>query len=120
MQNEIFENWTKTTQQAFDSFRKLSEANLRFGEKLWKEQLELTNRLFELTTGNAEEFAKTKDWPEAAGKQAEVAQESGKLVMESCRSCADIVTEASKTYNQLFEQCWKDAEKASNGKRKAA
>jgi len=103
MTTEVFETLSKLTQQTLDNWKKLGELNLKIGEKLLSEQVELATSLVEATTKNAEEASKTKDVKEIAALQAELAQETGKILTESARSTADIIAEAGKVYNQLFE-----------------
>lgn len=103
MTTEVFETLNKLTQQTLENWKKLGETNLKIGEKLLSEQVELTTALVEATTKHAEEASKTKDVKDLAALQAEHAQETGKLFMESARSTADIIAEAGKFYNQLFE-----------------
>ncbi|MBI1215454.1 MAG: hypothetical protein GC185_06525 [Alphaproteobacteria bacterium] len=109
MQNEVFETLNKLTQQSLENWKKLGEANLKIGEKLLQEQIDLTTSLVEVTSRGAEEAAQTKDVKEIASLQAELAQECGKTILESARTCADIVAEAGKVYNQLFETTMKAA-----------
>lgn len=109
MQNEVFETLNKLTQQTLENWKKLGEANLKIGEKLLQEQIDLTTALVEVTSRGAEEASQTKDVKEIASLQAELAQECGKTLLESARSCADIVAEAGKVYNQLFETTLKAA-----------
>lgn len=103
MATEVFETLNKLTQQTLENWRKLGETNFKIGEKLLSEQVELTTALVEATTANAEAASKTKDVKELASLQAELAQETGKLLLDSARSTADIIAEAGKVYNQLFE-----------------
>ena len=103
MTTEVFETLSKITQQTLENWKKLGETNLKIGEKLLAEQFDLTTALVEATTANAEAAAKTKDVKELASLQAELAQETGKLFVDSARSTADIIAEAGKTFNQLFE-----------------
>lgn len=103
MTTEVFETLNKLTQQTLENWKKLGETNLKISEKLLSEQVELTTALIEATTANAEAASKTKDVKELAALQAELAQETGKLLLDSARSTADIVAEAGKFYNQLFE-----------------
>lgn len=126
MTNEVFETVSKLTQQTLENWKKFGETNLKIGEKLLAEQVELTSALFEITARNAEEAAKTKDVKDIASMQAELAQETGKLLVDSARSCADIMAEAGKVYNQLFETTLKSAgneyaatAKAGKGKKAA-
>lgn len=124
MQNEFYDTWNTAAQQALENFKKIGEANLKLGEKLLREQVQLTTALVEAATATAQEAAATKDVKQLATIQAELAQECGKKVLQASRTCADIVTEASKTYNQLFETGVKTAaentEKAANAAKKAA
>ncbi|TAL26805.1 MAG: phasin family protein [Alphaproteobacteria bacterium] len=124
MTTEIFETLNKLTQQTLENWKKLGETNLKIGQSLLSEQVELTTALVEATTKSAEETSKTKDVKEIAALQAELAQETGKLLMESARSTADIIAEAGKVYNQLFETSLKAtseyAGKASGKGKKAA
>jgi len=109
MQNEIFETMTKFNQQTLENWKKLGEANLKLSEKLLKEQVELTSALVEATTAKAEELAKTKDVKAFAELQAEWAQDISKKLNDTSRSYADILAEAGKTYNTLFETTLKAA-----------
>ena len=103
MQNEFYEAWNTMTQQTLENLKKIGEANLKVTEKLLREQVQLTTALVDAVSNSAQEAAGTKDVKELAALQAEVAQECGKKVLETSRSCADILAEAGKTYNQVFE-----------------
>jgi phasin family protein len=125
MTTEVFETLNKLTQQTLENWKKLGEANLKIGERLLAEQVELTTSLVEATTKSAEETSKTKDVKEIAALQAELAQETGKLLLDSARSTADIIAEAGKVYNHLFETTLKATSEyagkaASAGKGKKA
>lgn len=124
MQNEFYDTWNTAAQQALENFKKIGEANLKLTEKLLREQVELTTALVEAATATAQEAAATKDVKQLATIQAELAQECGKKVLQSGRTCADIVAETSKVYNQLFEAGVKTAAdntaKAANSAKKAA
>ena len=103
MSNEIFETFSAMTQQTLENWKKLGETNLKLTEKILREQVELTNALVETATAGAQEVAATKDVKDLAALQAELAQEYGKKLLESSRSYADIIAEAGKVYNQVFE-----------------
>ena len=90
MTTEVFETLNKFTQQTLENWKKLGEINLKIGQSLLSEQIELTTALVEATTKSAEEASKTKDVKEIAALQAELAQETGKLLVDSARSTADI------------------------------
>ena len=124
MTTEVFETLSKITQQTLENWKKLGETNLKISEKLLSEQFDLTTALVEATTANAEAASKTKDVKELASLQAELAQETGKLFVDSARSTADIIAEAGKTFNQLFETTLKasteySGKTAANGKKAA-
>jgi phasin family protein len=109
MQHEILENIQKMTALTLENFKKLGEANLRTGEKLLQKQIELTNSIAKSATAHAETAVKTHDVKEVAGKQAEWAQTLATQIAESSRSCAEILTEAGKTYSGIFEAGMKSA-----------
>ena len=113
MQKDIIENFQKMTQLTLENFKKLGETNLRIGEKLLQEQVELTNSIFEATASRNAEWTEAKDFKDVASQQAEWAQEWTQKVTESARSCADIVAEAGKVYSNLFETGLKAANNAS-------
>lgn len=120
MQNEFYDAWTAMTQQTWDNWKKLSETNLKLGEKLMREQVELGNAIIASATQNAQECASSKDMGQLAAKQAEWAQECGKKWLATSRTCADIVAEAGKTYNQILEAGVKSASDNMAGATKAA
>ncbi len=126
MQNEMFETLNAMTQQTLENWKKLGETNFKIGERLLREQVELTTSLVEAATAHAQEISSTKDVKEVAALQTEFVQEYSKKVLETSRTCAEIVTEASKVYNQVFEQGVKSASdnlapsaKAAKGKKAA-
>lgn len=108
MQKELLENLQKFSQLTLDNYKKLAEANLKFGEKLLAEQVELTNSLLACAS-DAGCVSEAKDLKDVASWQAEWAQEATKKVVESSRNCADIVAEAGKVYTNLFETALKTA-----------
>lgn len=103
MQQDLFETWNTFTQQTLESWKKLGETNLRLGEKLLKEQVDLTTELVEAATAHAQEVSSTKDVKDLAALQAEFVQDYNKRWMEASRSWADVLAEAGKVYNQVFE-----------------
>jgi len=125
MTAELFETLNTLTAQTLENWRKLGETNLKIGERLLKEQVELTTALVEAATGHAQEIATTKDMKDVAALQTEFVQGYSKKLMDSSRSCADILAEAGKVYNQVFEAGVKAAgdnfagTKAAKGKKAA-
>lgn len=103
MTNEIFQTCTKTALQAIDNWQKLASTNLQIGEKIFQSQIELTEALLDVVSMNGEEIAQSRDIQEIAGLQAEIAQVSGKLVLENAQSVASILADAAKTYGNICE-----------------
>lgn len=121
MQNEVYETWNVLTAQAIDNFKRLGETNLALGEKLLREQVDLATALVETATAGAQDVASSKDVKDIAARQAAIAQECGKRFLQSTRQCADIVAEAGKAYNSVFEAGVKAArETATKTTKKAA
>lgn len=121
MQKEVWENWNGFWQQSLENMKKIGEANLKLSEKLWQEQIALADAMFENVQQSAEDLAKVKDVQQGAALQAELAQEYGKQIAESCKSCADVLAEAGKTYNQIFEKgVWAACDGKTSSKKKAA
>lgn len=122
MSKELLDSYQKLSQLALENLKKLGETNLKLGEKLLAEQVELTNNLLD-ATAKAGSVTEAKDLKDVAAWQAELAQEYTKQVVESSRNYADIVAEAGKVYSGLFEGALKAAnsltEKAA-AKKKAA
>jgi phasin family protein len=123
MQNDIFETLNKVTTQTLENFKKLGEAHLKIGEKLLQEQVELTAAFVETTKETAQELSETRDAGKITAIQTEWAQNWSKQLVESSRTYADILAEAGKVYNQMFETTLKnvggDIAKAGKGKKAA-
>ncbi len=111
MQKDILETLNKLSETTLENYRKMGEANMQIGEKLLQEQAELTSSLINTTKGKAEKMTSVKDYQGLAAQQAELVQECSELVWQSCKNCAEIMTEAGKLYNQL----WEAGLKASTG-----
>lgn len=103
MTNDVFATLNALTTQTLDNLKKLGETNLKLGEKLLKEQVELTGALVEAATSHAQEVSTTKDVKEATTLQTEFVQGYGKKLLDSSKVYADILAEAGKVYNQVFE-----------------
>lgn len=103
MTNEIFQTFSKTALQAIDNWQKLAETNMQIGEKLFQSQIELTEALLDVVSMNGEEISQSRDFQEIVGLQAEIAQVSGKLVLENAQSVASILADGAKTYGFICE-----------------
>ena len=122
MQNENFDILNTLTQQTLDNFKKLGETHLKISEKLLQEQVELASAFVATTQETATEIAETRDASKIAALQAAWAQNWSKQLVDSTRTYADILAEAGKVYNQLFETTVKKsgAEFGKTGKSKKA
>lgn len=120
MQNDILDTMNKLTQQTIENWKKIGETNLKISEKLLQEQVELTSALIEAATNNAGEVSKTKDVKEIAAIQTEFVQDCSKKVVDSYKSCSDILSEAGKLYNGMFEAGVKAASDNFAGVKQAA
>jgi hypothetical protein len=107
MQNEICTKWTGFALQAIENWQKIGQSNLKVWEKLFQSQVELATALVDVVSLNGEEIAQAKDASEIAALQAEIAQVSGKLVLENAQSTASILAEAGKAYSQLCDSTLK-------------
>lgn len=114
---DYFMNWNKTS---FEAIKKLTENNMRMSEKLMQEQMNLCKAMAEDGTKMMETLSSSKDPQDIMKKQSAMAEETGKQIMKSARSCADILAEASKSYAELFEANMEAANKAATSAAKKA
>lgn len=120
MTNEICTKWSDFTLQALQNWKKIGETNLEICEKIFSAQIELASALADVVSLNGEEISQTKDVKEIASLQAEIAQVSGKLILENAQSTASILAEAGKAYSQLCESTLKSSGAANAPKAKKA
>ena len=124
MQTEFCNTMSDCIRQGLENWKKIGETNLKLAEKIFHAQVDLTKSLLDVVTMNGEEISHTKDAKEIASLQAEMVQVSGKLLMESAQSTAEILKDATKDYNQLFETALKTgaefAKPANSSKTKKA
>jgi phasin family protein len=111
MAQDVFESWNKLGQSSFEALKKLSEINLRVGEKLLQEQIELVNSIIETSSKSAEAASKAKGVQEVLSSQSAAAQECGKRLLKSCRSYADVLAGAREEYAKLAEKSLEEANK---------
>ena len=109
MTNDFFDTFSQTTETAFETARKIGEANLKCAEKLWRGQVELATSLFKATREGSEKVFGTKDPQAFASNQAELAQECGQILLEGCKAYGDVLSETGKSYGQVFEAGVKNA-----------
>lgn len=122
MSQDIFEPWNTLNKNLFESFKKLGELNIRIGEKLLQEQIDLVNSLIEANSRNAESASKAKGVQDVLSNNSAAAQECSKRILQSYRSCADTLANARQEYSSLMEKSLEDANKnfkAANEKKAA-
>lgn len=116
--NEIFETLSHLTETTVQNCKKCGEANLEISSELFQEQAKFASALLEAAKASASKAAGAKDYQSLVANQAELAQEIAQLVWASSKNCAEIISEAAKTYNGLFEQGLKTANTNFGGKAK--
>jgi hypothetical protein len=109
MSNEIFETLSQLTETTVENCKKAGEANLELTNELFQQQAKFATALLEVAKNSAGNLAGAKDYQSIVANQAELAQEIAQLVWASSKSCAELVADAAKTYNQLFEAGVKSA-----------
>ena len=124
MQKDMMETMQKMTQAALDNLKQLSDTNMRVGEKLMQEQVDLATSVFDMTNKTVETMTEAKSYKDLASEQAKMAQELSKTVMESAHTNSEILTDAGKVYTKMFETGMKEASntvtKATSKTRKSA
>ncbi len=116
MQNEMLKNLQAFSSQALESVKKVTDANQKVAAELLNQQAALTNDLIKAATQSSQALAEVKDpkdLNDIVAKQAELAQANAKKLADNCKSCADIVASAGKTYNDVFESNVKAATAAA-------
>lgn len=120
MTNDAFEyimNWNKTS---FDAMKKLAENNMRMSEKLMQEQMNLCKSMSADSAKMMETMSSAKDPQDIMKKQSAMAEETGKQIMKSAHTCADILAEAGKSYGEMFQANMEAANKAATSAAKKA
>jgi phasin family protein len=124
MQNQMFDAYNEMAQGSFEALRKLGEINLRAGERLFQQQLDLTNVMLETSTKGMEVVTKAKGYQELMASQAKLAQDYGQEFLKSYRSAIEVLTEARDSAADVMDQQMQAASKnvqvASETLKKAA
>jgi hypothetical protein len=109
MATEIFESVSELCETALENYKKIGKSCLEVTEQLLQEQIQLTESLFEAAKSKAGKVASSKDYQSLVSNQAELGQECMQQVLKASQSCAEIVAEAGKFYQGLFEAGVKSA-----------
>lgn len=109
MQTNVADTMGQLGQDAFSSAKGLAEINLRTGEKLFQQQLALTEAWLAIGTRNLELLSKAKGYQELLSGQATLAQECNQQLLDGYQSAAKVVTEATQAYGEWVDDGMKTA-----------
>lgn len=107
MKNDMCAKMTECSMWMISAWQEMAEANMNACEKLFKSQMEMAEALCDVITMNGEEIAQTKDVKDIASLQAEIAEVTGKLMIENAQSAASILADCGKTYTRICEEAMK-------------
>lgn len=111
MQNQMFDAYNEMAQGSFEALRKLGEINLRANERLFQQQLDLTNVMLETSAKGMEVLTKAKGYQELMANQAKLAQDYGQEFLKSYRSAIEVLTEARDSAADVMDQQMQAASK---------
>lgn len=104
MQKEMIEMFTKNSEAAMESAKKLGELNLRTMDRLLAQQTELANIYMDITAKSLELFGKAKGVQELVNGQAELTRECGERCMTILRNGLTLVNESGSQYGALVSE----------------
>ncbi len=104
MQNQMFDAYNEMAQGSFEALRKLGEINMRAGERLFQQQLDLTSTMMEANAKGMEVVTKAKGYQELVSSQAKLAQEYGQEWLKNYRSAIEVLTEARDSAADVLDQ----------------
>jgi len=104
MQNQMFDAYNEMAQGSFEALRKLGEINMRAGERLFQQQLDLTSTMMEANAKGMEVMTKAKGYQELASSQAKLAQDYGQEWLKSYRAAIEVLTEARDSTADVLDQ----------------
>lgn len=104
MQNQMFDAYNEMVQGNFEALRKLGEINMRAGERLFQQQLDLTNTMLEANTKGMEVMSKAKGYQELVSSQAKLAQDLGQECLKSYRAAVEVMTETRDSVADVMDQ----------------
>lgn len=110
MQKEMIEMFSKNSEAAMESAKKLGELNLRTMDRLLAQQTELANIYMDITAKSLELFGKAKGVQELVNGQAELTRECGERCMAIMRTGLTLVNESGAEYGALVSEGVKSAQ----------
>jgi len=104
MQNQMFDAYNEMAQGSFEALRKLGEINMRAGERLFQQQLDLTSTMMEANAKGMEVMTKAKGYQELVSGQAKLAQDYGQEWLKNYRAAVEVLTEARDSAADVLDQ----------------
>ena len=104
MQNLNIDAYNEMAQGTFEAMRKLGEINMRASERLFQQQLDLTNTMMEANAKGMEAMTKAKGYQELVSSQAKLAQDFGQEWLKNFRSAIEVLTEARDSAADVMDQ----------------
>lgn len=120
MATDIFDSVSELCETAIENASKIGKSYLEVSEQLLEEQLALSAALLETAKAKAGKVAAAKDYQSFVANQAELGQECAQQVLKTSQTCAEILADAGKFYQELFEEGVKFANSNLRGAKKAA
>ena len=94
MQNQMFDAYNEMAQSNYEAIRKMGEINLRAAERLFEQQIDLTNLMMENSSKSLETLSKAKGYQELVAGQSKLGQEYGQGWLKNYRTAIEVMTEA--------------------------
>ncbi len=110
MQNQVFNVYNEMVQDNFETLRRLGEINMRTGERLVEQQLELTNTMIESGAKSMEMFSKARGYQELLNT-AKLGQDAGEQYMKTYRNTVEVLAEARDSMADVIEKQMESAQK---------
>jgi phasin family protein len=104
MQHQMFDAYNEMAQGTFEAMRKLGEINMRAGERLLQQQLDLTNSMLANSAQGMESVTKAKGYQELVTTQAKLAQDYGQECLKNLRDTVEVLTEARDAAAEVMDQ----------------
>lgn len=104
MQNQMFDDYNEMAQGAFEAMRKLGEIHMRTSERLFQQQMDLTNTMLSTSAQGMEGMTKAKGYQELVTTQAKLAQDYGQEYLKNYRDAVEVLTEARDAAAEVVDQ----------------
>jgi phasin family protein len=119
--NEMIEQWGKFSRATLGSLKELTAINVKLGERLAEQQLELVGLTFETGLEGVNRAVAAPGYKELVASEAKLAGEYDERVLGIVRKTSDIVAAARDEYAEWAEGRFKEvATPISRAARKSA